>query len=228
MTESKNINRRYFWQPVDKRSRQTMVDYLSRHFRYPTANSWNQSTSYACNMKVTHLRLDPQTVDRLLDLVFVPEFQEAATPLLQDFAHQHQYRWQAGFNGRSGGYLVLYQGELAPSGYRSYCTACGQKNYRSVADTGRKCGRCQRETRVDFPTTHHVVKTYPFRATDPEQDYEDWSLYELQSRTELVQSFDKLADEIVTLSLQMAETHIAAEEIIYTPVTRYVLREVCS
>ena len=38
---------RRFYQPVDHRSRQEMTQYLTTHFRYPTLNSWNRSTSYA-------------------------------------------------------------------------------------------------------------------------------------------------------------------------------------
>jgi hypothetical protein len=30
--------------------------------------------------------------------------------IIQDFAEDREHRWQIGFNGRSSGYLVLYQG----------------------------------------------------------------------------------------------------------------------
>lgn len=228
MMESKNPNRRYFWHPVDKRSRKAMTDYLSKHFRYPTGNSWNQSTSYACNLKVTHLDLDHDTQSQLLDLVFIPEFQDAATSLIYDFAQTHNFCWQAGWNGRSGGYLVLYQGVIEPSGYRSFCTNCGQKSYITAAEKGSVCGRCREPARVDFATQHMVVKTYPFKPTDQEQDYEGWELWQLQQRTELIQAFDKLADDIVTASLQMAQNYVAVEEVYYEPRTRMVLKEVAS
>ena len=44
--------RRLFSKRVDKRSRAEMTAYLSGHFRYNTMNSWNRSTTYACNMKL--------------------------------------------------------------------------------------------------------------------------------------------------------------------------------
>ena len=60
---------RRFYQPVDLRSRQEMAQYLTTHFRYPTLNSWNRSTSYACNLKITHLGLSPEVVDKLFDMI---------------------------------------------------------------------------------------------------------------------------------------------------------------
>lgn len=119
--------RHLFSQRVDKRSRAEMTAYLSGHFRYNTMNSWNRSTTYACNMKLYKLGLDQETEDKLWDMIQVPEFYERLNERIEDFNRQHNYLWQAGWNGRSGGYLVLYQGGTKPSRYRSYCTICGQK-----------------------------------------------------------------------------------------------------
>jgi hypothetical protein len=47
-----------FYRPVDLRSRAAMTAYLKNHFRYHTMNSWNRSTSYACNLKVNRLGLE--------------------------------------------------------------------------------------------------------------------------------------------------------------------------
>ena len=46
-----------------------MTQYLTTHIRYPTLNSWNRSTSYACNLKITHLGLSPEVVDKLFDMI---------------------------------------------------------------------------------------------------------------------------------------------------------------
>lgn len=51
---------RKFSQPIDLRSRREMTDYLRNHFRYSTMNSWNHATSYACNLKIYGLGLDPE------------------------------------------------------------------------------------------------------------------------------------------------------------------------
>ena len=77
-----------------------------------------------------------EVYEKLYDLLECQEFFLALKELMDAFAAEHNYRWQVGMNGRSGGYLVLYQGEIKPSGYKSFCTACGQLNYRSIKETG--------------------------------------------------------------------------------------------
>ena len=215
--------RRLFSKRVDKRSRAEMTAYLSGHFRYNTMNSWNRSTSYACNMKLYKLGLDQETEDKLWDMIQVPEFYEWLNERIEDFNWQHNYLWQAGWNGRSGGYLVLYQGGTKPSGYRSYCTKCGQKNYTSVAETGNWCGVCNEEARVDYIKPPMQIFSFPGRDVDMDEDFEDWSLYELQQRTELVQEFDRLADDIVAEALYIAQNHSVEERTVYMPTTELVL-----
>ena len=215
--------RRLFSQRVDKRSRAEMTAYLSGHFRYNTMNSWNRSTSYACNMKLYKLGLDRETEDKLWDMIQVPEFYERLNERIEDFNWQHNYLWQAGWNGRSGGYLVLYQGGTKPSGYRSYCTKCGQKNYTSIAETGNWCGVCNEEARVDYIKPPMQIFSFPGRDVDMDEDFEDWSLYELQQRTELVQEFDRLADDIVAEALYIAQNHSVEERTVYMPTTELVL-----
>ena len=215
--------RHLFSRRVDKRSRAEMTAYLSGHFRYNTMNSWNRSTSYACNMKLYKLGLDRGTEDKLWDIIQVPEFYERLNERIVDFNRKHNYLWQAGWNGRSGGYLVLYQGGTKPSGYRSYCTKCGQKNYTSIAETGNWCGVCNEEARVDYIKPPMQIFSFPGRDVDMDEDFEDWSLYELQQRTELVQEFDRLADDIVAEALYIAQNHSVEERTVYMPTTELVL-----
>ena len=215
--------RHLFSRRVDKRSRAEMTAYLSGHFRYNTMNSWNRSTTYACNMKLYKLGLDRETEDKLWDMIQVPEFYERLNERIEDFNRQHNYLWQAGWNGRSGGYLVLYQGGTKPSRYRSYCTKCGQKNYTSIAETGNWCGVCNEEARVDYIKPPMQIFSFPGRDVDMGEDFEDWSLYELKQRTELVQEFDQLADDIVEEALHIASEHTVEERVIYKPTTELVL-----
>ena len=215
--------RHLFSKQVDKRSREVMTAYLAGHFRYNTMNSWNRSTSYACNMKLYNLGLDRDTMNKLWDLIEVPEFYDPLNELIEDFGRRHDYLWQAGWNGRSGGYLILYQGGTQPSEYRSFCTRCGQKNYRSVAETGTRCGVCNEEARIDFVKPPMQIFSYPGRSIDMGEDYEDWSLYELRQRTGLVQEFDRLADDIVAEALRIAEEHSVEERIVFVPTRELVL-----
>lgn len=212
-----------FSQNVDRNSHTAMRNFLWRHFRYNTMNSWNNSTSYAHNMKITHLGLESSIVDKLFDLIQTEEFYEPIRNLISEFGTDHNYEWQAGFNGRSGGYLVLYQGEQKPSGYKSYCTACGQRNYKSVSENGSVCGRCHKPFRVDYTQTHMSVNTFPGRSVDQQVSFGSWDIDSLQHRVGIVCDFDKLADDIVAEAVYMAHNYEVEEKTFYVPQTRKVL-----
>lgn len=211
-----------FEKQVDKRSRSAMTDFLAHHFRYWTANGWNRSTSYAHNMKIDELGLLRDEVDILYDIIDVPEAYKKINVLIDDFNRKHDYEWQAGFNGRSGGYLVLYQGYKKPSEYKSFCTNCGQRNYQSVKDTGNDiCGVCRDHSRVDYETPPYIYGTYPYIGTDngytAPEDYEDFSLKELQERVRIVQDFDQLAQNIAETAKYLADNYHVEEETIMVP-----------
>ena len=214
---------RIFSESVDLRSRKEMTDYLRNHFRYPTMNSWNQATSYACNLKIHKLGLTSEIESKLYDMLDTQEFFALRETLIAQFNEDHDFRWQAGFNGRNCGYLVLYQGELRPTGHLSYCTCCGQRNFRSVTDTGNVCGACGKPTRVDFSTPPKQPVTFPGRGTDMDDDYEEWSMSELRDRVKLVQELDSLADELVGQAIHLANAYDVVEEEYYVPQTRRVL-----
>jgi ribosomal protein L37E len=188
-------------------------------------NSWNRSTSYACNLKITHLGLSGEVVEKLFEMIETQEFFSALEVIKADFAREHNYLWQVGMNGRNGGYLVLYQGEKKPSGYLSYCTNCGQRNYQKASNTNSICGVCRQPTRVNYPHTHMQVVTYPGRSTDDGEDFEDWSMYALRERVKLVQELDRLADRMVEKAVYLAGRYEVTEEEYFVPRTRKVLVE---
>jgi len=200
-----------------------MTAFLRKHFRYCTMNPWNQSTSYACNLKIHRLGVDRETYDKLYDLLDVDEFAYRLADVRAEFAEEHSYQWVAGMNGRSGGYLVLYRGDRQPSGYKSYCACCGQQNYTPIAETGDVCGRCGANARIDYPFTHMRSFTYPGKDVDQYEDFEDWSLDELRQRVELVQAFDRLADRLVEEAVWMANHYSIEDETVYVEQTRKII-----
>lgn len=212
-----------FYQAVDLRSRAEMTDFLQKHFRYPTMNSWNRSTSYACNLKIYRLGLTSEIENKLYEMLEVQEFFDGLRMLMDEFGAAHDYRWQVGMNGRSGGYLVLYQGETKPSEYKSYCTHCGQRNYKTATDSDNTCGVCRQTARVNFKNPPMQISVYPGRGTDDDADYEDWSMAELRERVRLVQELDQLADAMVAEAVWMAQNCAVEEEEYLLPQTRKVL-----
>ncbi|RLC88981.1 MAG: hypothetical protein DRJ03_00025 [Chloroflexi bacterium] len=110
-TEERQRISSHFQTHVDRSSRQAMIEFLSDHFRYDTMNSWNRSTSYAHCIKIHHdLGLPDNIKDVKWDMVFNNGWTDHLRDLLDQFDEHHDHNWQVGTNGRSGGYLVLYQG----------------------------------------------------------------------------------------------------------------------
>lgn len=218
-----------FSKEVDMRSRRAMTEFLAKHFRYNTMNSWNQSTSYANNIKVYNLDLCKEQEEKLYAMLDTAEFYTFINEMLYDFAAEHNHLWQVGFNGRSSGYLVLYQGYSKPSGYKSFCTECGQRNFKTVEETGNnRCGRCGTDARVNYTTAPREIGCYPGRSTDMGEDFEDWEMYQLRERVKLVREFDKLCDDILKTVIDLIENYEVEEHIVMKPHTVKVLREVAS
>jgi hypothetical protein len=80
-----------------------------KRMRYDTMNSWNRSQAPAYNLKV-HKVIDSKLQDKVFELMDCEGFYDEINDLIADFDRENDYSWQAGFNGRSGGYLVLYRG----------------------------------------------------------------------------------------------------------------------
>jgi hypothetical protein len=217
-----------FYKEVDKRYRETMVKFLKKHFRYNTMNSWNKSTSYANNIKLHNID-KPHDVDNdtWWGMINISEWQEKLSDLLEDFGKKHKWQWQAGINGRSGGYIVLYRGGIKPSGCKSYCTQCGQKNYQIVPDDQIGiCGKCNAKARVNYKQTHVQVFTWPGKNVDEGDDFADWTLSEIRQRVELVQDFDRLCDDITKSYIDTCLNYRIVEEEIIVPKTIKILEPV--
>jgi hypothetical protein len=205
-----------------------MTAFLKKHFRYNTMNSWNRSTSYANCIKLYNIdKPDDVGNDTWWEMLWITEWQEKMSDLLEDFGRKYNWQWQVGINGRSGGYVVLYRGGIKPSGYKSYCTHCGQKNYQAVPE-GEKgiCGRCDAKARVNLKQTHMQVFTWPGKDVDMYEDFGDWTLSEIRERVELVQDFDRLCDDIITEYIELCKNYRITEEEILVPKTIKVLEPV--
>jgi hypothetical protein len=217
-----------FYKEVNIKKRGEMIAFLKNHFRYHSMNSWNKSTSYANNIKLYNID-KPADIDsdNWLEMLWITDWQEKLSSLLEDFGEKHNWLWQAGVNGRSGGYVVLYQGGIKPSGYKSYCTHCGQKNYQAVPE-GQKgiCGRCDAKERVNFEETHMQVFTWPGKDLDMGEDFHNWGLFELKERVELVQEFDHLCDNITENFIDTCRNYRIVEEEILVPKTIKILEPV--
>lgn len=82
-----------------------MFEYLKGHFQYSTCNAWNCLKSVANNVKLHSLNLegDYWQAYRALQLYGY----DVISAIIEEWEAQHP-GYTVGFNGRSSGYLVLY------------------------------------------------------------------------------------------------------------------------
>ena len=123
----------FFETKVDMRSRRAMIDFLTKHFRYDTMNSWNRSTSYAHCVKLNRLGLSKELLDNAYAVLSTDFSDEISWPI-QEFTREHNGYYTIGFNGRSSGYLVLYESRYEDTGHKSRCRSCGQLNFCKTFD----------------------------------------------------------------------------------------------
>lgn len=201
------------------RTKAAMVEYLTSHFRYDTMNSWNAATSYAQNIKAHRLNLDRATEDAVFAMLDVEaSYRDSGfNHILREFDDNYHGSYQIGTNGRSGGYLVLYQGGEKPSEHKSYCRACGQRNFTAVpeGEVG-KCGRCGEQERVNA-TFKPERFTYPGKGMDMDEDFSEWSAADLRDRVDLVWDFDRTCQRAVDAFVRYAKAHSAEEETVLVP-----------
>lgn len=98
----KQYNEKFFETKVNKNSNKEMFDFLRGHFTYYTMNSWNMDKSIANNVKVYNIGLDY----KILEMLELDEYM-TLNLIIEDWEEEHK-GYNVGFNGRSGGYLVLY------------------------------------------------------------------------------------------------------------------------
>lgn len=206
------------------RTRKDMIGYLTGHFRYDTMNSWNRSTSYAKKIKVHSVTIDGRSLtreeeDACFEMLNVEDsfYSSGFNRILREFGARYHHAYQITSNGRSGGYLVLTQGGERPSEHKSVCTACGQRNFQAVEGPNPgKCGRCNRQTRVNasFPPD---VFAYPGKSLDMEEDFQEWSTDDIRDRVELVWEFDQTCDKALKAFLKYALANQVEERVVKVP-----------
>ena len=123
---------RYFYKTgVDITNDRQMFNFLKNHFTYWTMSSWNRYTSIANNVKLDRMQLSGDW-SVAFDLLTVESY--ATTNDMIRAWGNHNPCYEVGFNGRSGGYLVLmstgHADNILPDAitecadyaeYKSYC-----------------------------------------------------------------------------------------------------------
>jgi len=212
-----------FYKKIKKSSKKEMVDYLAGHFRYYTMNPWNKSTSYANNVKIYNV-IPQKLQNKACEIAQQGNVYYAIRDLLSDFGRKYDYEWQAGFNGRSNGYIVLYQGGKRKLDYKTQCDSCGKLTWYETEQNCHVDG-CNGMLRIIKRPVYDVYTVYtcPGLGLDENEDFSAWDIEDLRDRVSLVQEFDKLCDDVVNLFISYCEDYNVEEKIVMVPRVKKVL-----
>lgn len=155
---------------VDICSTKSMWEFLANHFTYDTMNSWNRLESIANNVKLYNLKLEGDwcnVLKYLTDNVDCGGLQDIIDGEIRAFDEKWYPNYRVGFNGRSNGYLVLYNADNNCSVLPPCVTS-----YESYEDFKK-----------DVKSYWNGYKVSDFN-------------YELREAVEVVRDFDKLCDTL--------------------------------
>jgi len=181
-----------------------------KRIRYHTMNSWNNSTAPAYNLKVRNV-VNNNLQDKVYELLEVDELWQEINELIREFDKDNDYAWQAGFNGRSGGYLVLYVG-----GYNTidcYTDKEYEKEERVYSDLCG-CWLNKEEAKERGALNFKWKRTYSKPGLGIEDD---------EVPTQVLKDFRKLAIDIVKTAEGMAKNFNVVDEDYTVTKTRKVL-----
>lgn len=201
---------------MENPSKKVILDFLNGHFRYWTMNCWNGSKSYAAKVKLYDF-VPKELMDQAFGMVDMPEVYAAINFILQEFAERYEYRYQIGFNGRSSGYMVLYQGGRKNPGYKARCNYCGKLTWYETEQSCKVSGCAGMLKKLTAPV--YETYTQPGKSM-PDQDYrdiEDWDYEALYDLYQLIQDFDLTVESCKQEFLYYCQNAEIVEEEIFVP-----------
>ncbi len=153
-----------FYKKVDLKSNKACFDFLTQHYHYDTLNSWNGLRSIANNVKLYNLPVD---TSKALEALEEDDYL-SINQTIRDWEEEHP-GYKVGFNGRSGGYLVLYNDH-------NNCHCFNDDN----------CSPC-------------LYDNYEYWKEDVQENWGSLKAYHpsLVKQVQIVQEFDKLCDDLI-------------------------------
>jgi hypothetical protein len=122
--------------------REKIIHTLDRHFKYDTMNSWNGQKSYAKNVKLGNIVIPDALRDICYDLTQAEWFYDNLMCCeIEEFEERNNNRYTIGFNGRSGGYCVLYKMSIKTLDYKTRCDTCWKPTWYDKVMPCQVCGK---------------------------------------------------------------------------------------
>lgn len=176
---------------VDICNPKSMFEFINNHFTYYTLNSWNGLQSIANNMKLYNLGLEGDwttVLDYLYDEEDIGGIGFQIRDLVDEWEANHP-GYSLGWNGRSGGYLVIYNHDRRN----------GTVNFRNILP----------EDLTGFDNYEDFKETI--------KDYYGWNVKdmipELREYTQLIRDFDKLCEDLRDLANEYSKLDYKAEKL---------------
>jgi hypothetical protein len=154
---------------VDICNTKSMWNFIKNHYTYYTLNSWNRQKSIAHNVKLYNLDLEGDwtvAMNYLFDESDAGLLQMYIDDEIKEFEKKYPY-YEVAANGRSGGYLVIYEKQ----GHGSIIPDCVD-DYDTYEDFKEEIKSCW-----------HGINVADFNR-------------ELREVVEIVREFDKLCDRL--------------------------------
>lgn len=118
---------RFFEKSVDLRSRAAMVDFLEKHDKYDSCQYFSH------NIKVYNLGLTQEQTEKAYQVINSDDNPwDHLDHVIDSYQEETSFRYSMGTAGRSSGYLLMHHAERVKSEYKSFCTQCGQRNFKRV------------------------------------------------------------------------------------------------
>ena len=182
----------YYKTGVDICSAKSMFEFISGHFKYDTMNSWNRLKSVANKVKLYDLGLDGDwgtALNFMFDEDDCGGLQNEIFCMINEWEKLHP-GYTLGFNGRSDGYLVMYNKEKD-----------NRVNFRSVLPEWL-------EGYNDYESwKEYAVEYFSYNVKD--------FIPGLREYTELIRSFDRLCDELRLLVNEYSKMDFDAQKKAY-------------
>ncbi len=198
----------FYTKGVDITKDKSMFNFIAEHPTYYTMNSWNGVRSIAHNVKLYNLHLEGDWC-RALAHLDSGEY-DTIRFMIQDWEREHP-GYSVGFNGRSNGYLVLYNKE----NYRSvFPDTLDYKTYEDYkADMRDYYGsvKANRDELVEFV---RLVQAFDRLCDEIREFVNDLSKhsYELGEMQKIVEEFNDIyADDLELLGFKELEVNEAGE-----------------
>ena len=163
-----------YYKRVNKNNNKEMFNFLKTHCRYYTLNSWNVEKSIANNVKIYNIDEFKGIEGKILQVLEQDNY-NSINDEINAWEFEQCHCWKVGFNGRSDGYLVLYNND----------------NYCSVLDDYIENNNNYEDFLQDIKNSgYSAIKNYHYR---------------LVQQVKMVQMFDKLCDKLVQICLYLVD-----------------------